>query len=130
MAQPKPANIESIMVRPGQARGLRPEAVTGSDVNPDAAQVANGAGPRTKADVPQPSIPALPVRQAKEPTTTLSVRISAEIAAAIDWLAKDAGLPKQEFVAWLLNAGLTGQFLDWRQHLDDNYPRWRASIQK
>lgn len=130
----QPADLESILLRPGQARGVRPEAVTppaasgGQEPANDQAP-QSGAGQGAQASI-QSQLPALPVRQAKEETTTLSVRVPVEIFAALNLFALDSGVPKQDIVAWVLNAGLTGQFGDWRKHLDENYPRWRSLIQR
>lgn len=154
MAQ-KAADLGSIMVRPGQARGLRPEAVAGGEVRPaeppsattndaqadhveqgaDALAGQGGAGALAGQGGPavvvvQPTIAALPARPKKEEMTTLSVRIPVEIAAALHWLSQDASLAKQDFVASVLDAGLTAHFNDWRKQLDESYPRWRALIQK
>jgi hypothetical protein len=142
----KAADLGSIMVRPGQARGLRPEAVAGGEVRPaeppsattndaQADHVEQGAGALAGQGGPavvvvQPTIAALPARPKKEEMTTLSVRIPVEIAAALHWLSQDASLAKQDFVASVLDAGLTAHFNDWRKQLDESYPRWRALIQK
>ena len=143
MAQ-KAADLGSIMVRPGQARGLRPETVAGgeirpaeppsaaaNDAKPDLVEQGGGEGQGGPAAVVvQSTIAALPARPKKEEMTTLSVRIPVEIAAALHWLSQDASLPKQDFVASVLDAGLTAHFNDWRKQLDQSYPRWRALIQK
>lgn len=140
----KAGDLESMSIRPGQARGLPPETVAGGPVpsRQDAAapilravpaeqtEQAAGQGEEQSAPSPATSHKAGVAKRQEAPkprTIQIGARVPEDIAKGIKWCARLQGVEVQKLTADVLEAGLRTKFGDdWRRQLDEEVKSWRT----
>jgi hypothetical protein len=124
VAQQQPAELSQFLVRPGEAKGTRPQALAGIPKSeppapsveqepaksPSTPPTGEGAGEGAVTTI----VPRRPAPPKRSELVTLSIRVPLDLSEGLRQMAHETREEKQLLVARMIEAGLVAWDPNWR----------------